>query len=109
MRKAGFLESLVVGLDVAQVPILDSNVEVAEFQVALNSVRCNAFANDLVAGPAQLAEDVLHVFAEVFRDIILTGNTADHLTTVAPGGTPADLVGFHDMHVVTALGQVQRG
>ena len=87
-------------------PFLDSDVEIAELQVALDAIFLHALADNLVSGPAQVFENDICVSAKVFRDDFLTGYAADHLATVATGCAPSDFVCLNDMHIVTALGEV---
>ena len=87
-------------------PFLDSDVEIAELQVALDGIFLHALADNLVPGPAQVFENDICLSANVLRDDFLTGYTADHLATVATGCAPPNSVCLNDMHIVTALGQV---
>ena len=106
MREFGFLEPLVIGLEVTNMSVFDRNVEVSELQVTLDTVRLYAFVNNVVPGPSQLPKNLLHVFAEMLCNVFLAGYTANHLTTVATGCTPPYFVGLNDMHIVAPLGQV---
>ena len=65
--------------------------------------------NDLFEPPGFFlgVEDLFDIFAEVIRNVFLTGDTANHLAAIATGGTPSDSVCLNDMHVVATLCKVQ--
>ncbi len=51
--------------------------------------------------------NLIYILAKISCYVLLAGNSANKLTTVATGCTPPDFVCLNDMHVVAALGQVQ--
>ena len=101
------MQALVISFYIPQVPFLNRDVEIAELEVALDSISSDPFSNDLVASPTQCSEYVLHVFVDMFRDVLFARYSADKLTAITPGCSPADFVGFDDMYVITSLDQVQ--
>jgi hypothetical protein len=109
MREFGLPEAFIVGLEVTHVTLLERNVNVALFQIALNLVLADAFANDVVARPTQFSKQILYIATMMLSDVFFACDAANHLAAIAAGRAPAYFVRFDNMYVIAALGQVQGG
>ncbi len=105
MWKISFLQALELGFESAQMALLDSHVEVAEFEVALDRKARDTFPHDFVAGPAQFAEEFVDLPAVMPGDSPFTRDAADKLAAISSRCSPAHPIGFHDVHVIATLGQ----
>jgi hypothetical protein len=101
-------KALKISLDIAQVPELDRDVDVAELQVALDTVGFDTLADNFVSLPAEFGENVFDITAVVPGDCVLSSNSADNLTAIAARRTPADAIGLDDTDVITSLRKKQR-
>ncbi len=109
VRKIMPLQLLEFGFVGIEMPLLDSDIEIARFQVAVDTVARDALADDVVSRPAHLPKELLCARAVDAREGLLAGNAADHLPAVATRGAPANLAGLDHVHVVAALGEMQCG
>ena len=100
------LEITAFALEVAQVSWLDRYIDETEFEITVDVVGADPLSNDFMTGPAQLPQRLL---PHHFRQALFRADARNQLTAVAAGRAPANLVGFHDVHLVTHFSQVQCG
>ncbi len=103
---------LVGGLQLAHVAGLHRRVQVAMAKVAGDAVLLHPLADDLVAAPAQVPDEVLDLGAQPLAHLLVhrrvAGQAAGDLAAVAPAGAPADAMGLDQGYLVATLGQFDR-
>ena len=101
------LEILAFLILITHMSLFDRDIEITRLQVALDIVLVYAISDDFVPGPTHVPYQLGDPGAMMFKYGILAGDAADHLSAVSSRCSPADFFGFNDMHVVSALRQVQ--
>src|SRR5690606_2014527 len=100
---------VVGGLELIHMAGLHRRMQVAVLEVAVDAVPGHTALDDLVAAPAQVPDEVVHLvtqgFAHLLAHGLVTGQAAGDLPAVAPTGAPADLVGLHHGYLEATLGQ----
>ncbi len=88
-------------------------MQVAKFQVTINLVFFHPALDDLVPAPAQIPDEVVHPFAELFGHLfahgLIAGQAARNLAAVTTGGTPGHFLGLDNCDFQTPFCQFKGG
>lgn len=104
---------VVARLQFIHVRRLHRCVQVPALEIAVDAVALHAPLDDLVAPPAQVPDEIVHVFTQALAHLrahgLVTRQAAGDLTAVASASAPADAVGFDNGHLQAAFGQFHGG
>src|SRR6056297_444297 len=102
-----FLRGVVA--EVAQLAALHRDVEIAELEIAVDTVALHPLDDDVTALEPHLRGNSRRAVAETLPDLGRLGETVDELAAVASARAPADAARLQQRHLVAALGELQRG
>lgn len=105
IRRPGF------GLDrffeVAQITITERQVEIAEFQIAVDRVFLDAINDDIATLESHLVSNFGGVGSQALFNFVFLDKTVNELPAIAPRCTPADTIGLEQHNVVATFGEMQ--
>ncbi len=99
--------ALETTLEISQVAIIQCQVEIAEFQVAVDGIFLDSVDNDVATLKPHRVGDSRGVGTKTLFDLVFFDKPVDQLTAVAAGSAPANAIRFEQDDIVTPFSKVQ--